>query len=330
MEIPMWLAGCDPQVPLEQLVERVNEIFHSFAARRYDREHPEIHQQLPPIWAEMIAQLPGASSWNALDVGCGTGFESNLLLNSIGNRVTQLTAYDPSAEMIAHCRNRLGRFPQVSFCSRIEETYGRGPFNLLLTNSLLHHLPNIEQTVSCLLPYLSEDAVWLAGHEPSARFFRNDECLRLLEKYRRFRRYARWLVARNYAVQLRQLLRPNPLRATAEVAFERGLFRKRPSPAVIDKLVDFHVLHAGDDLSDGRGLDISRMQAWFMADWHLRWSKSYSFLGPYPYARTPGKWVKRARLLEEKFPADGANLCMVWYRKPTRAAVRTWKSQAQQ
>jgi SAM-dependent methyltransferase len=264
----------------------------------------------------MIAQLPGPSSWNVLDVGCGTGFESDLLLNTIDNRVAKLTAYDPSAEMIALCRNRLRKFSQVSFCSRIEETYGGGPFNLLLTNSLLHHLPNIEQTVGSLLPHLSDDAVWLAGHEPSARFFRNHECLELLDRYRRFRKHARWLAARNYTAQLRRLIRQSPLSATADVAFERRLFRKRPSPIVIDKLVDFHVLHAGDDVSDGRGLDISRMQTWFMADWDLHWSKSYSFLGPYPYARTPGRWVERAHLLEQKFPADGANLCMVWYRKP--------------
>lgn len=320
METPVWLAGCDPQVPLELLVERVNEIFHSFAARRYDREHPEIHQQLPPIWTEMMAQLPSSNSWNVLDVGCGTGFESHLLLSAIGNQVAKLTAYDPSAEMIALCRNRLRPFSQVSFCSRIEEAHGRGPFNLLLTNSLLHHLPDIEQTMGSLLPHLSEDAVWLAGHEPSAGFFRNEECVELLERYRRFRKYARWLVAGNYTAMLRRLIRRSPLSATADVALERGLFLKRPSPVVIDKLVDFHVLHSGDDVSNGRGLDLSKMQTWFKGDWNLHWSKSYSFLGPYPYARTPGRWVERAHVLEQKFPSDGANLCMVWYRT-ARAAI---------
>jgi SAM-dependent methyltransferase len=316
----MWLAGYGPQVPLQLLIERVNQIFHSFAASRYDREHPEIHQQLPPIWTEMIAQLPCGKDFNVLDVGCGTGFESDLLLRAIGGRVSALTAYDPSPEMIGLCRNRLLEFPQVSFSAHIEETHDRGPFNLLLTNSLLHHLPDIEQTVASLMPHLSEDAVWLAGHEPSAGFFRNHECVELLEKYRRFRKYARWLVIGNYPAMLRRLVRRSPLCATADVAFERGLFLTRPSPVVIDKLVDFHVLHSGDDVSNGRGLDISRMQTWFKADWNLHWSRTYSFLGPYPYARTPVKWVERARLLEQKFPSDGANLCMVWHRR-SRSAI---------
>lgn len=314
MEIPPWLAESAPQVPVGLLVEKVNEIFHSFAARRYDREHPEIHRQLPPIWAEMIDRLPPERAWSVLNMGCGTGFEADVLLNRLGDRVARLTAYDPSLEMITLCRSRLRRFSQVSFCSGIEETYRHGPFNLLLTNSLLHHLPDIEDTMARLLPCLSGDAVWLAGHEPSARFYRNHECMRLFASYRRFRKYAKWLVAGNYTAKMRLLLRRSPLSATADVAFERGLFLKRPSPAVIDRIVDFHVPHSVDDVAHGRGLDVVTMQRWFQHEWSLHWSKTYSFLGPYPFVKVPGRWMKRAHALEQKFPSDGANVCMVWYR----------------
>jgi SAM-dependent methyltransferase len=316
MEIPRWLAASEPQMPLELLVERVNEIFHSFAARRYDQEHPEIHQQLPPIWREMLAELPPDRRWNVLDVGGGTGFEANLLLGWRGQQVDGLTVYDPSAQMMARCRQRLQRFAQVTCHTRIEEALSRGPFNLLLTNSLLHHLPDIQQMLQSLLPQVSEDAVWLAGHEPSSRFFLNRECLELLARYRQVRRYRRWLAARNYLTQLRGLFAANPLEAAAKMAYQQGLFGRRPSSSMIDRLVDFHVLHSGDEVSEGRGLDLLQMKEWFSADWDLRWSKSYAFLGPYPYTRTPRRWVERARALERRFPEDGANLCMVWYRKP--------------
>jgi SAM-dependent methyltransferase len=315
MEIPNWLAESDPQVPLESLVEQVNKIFHSFAAKVYDCGHPEIFQELPPIWNEMIAKLPNANSLNVLDFGCGTGFEAELLLSELGHKVAKLTAYDPSAEMIAICKNRLQKYPQVAFCSQIEEAHSRGPFDLLLTNSLLHHLPNIVDTVGLLLPSLSCNSVWLAGHEPSARFYRNDECLKLLEEYRRFRKYSRWFDLFTYTTRLRMLLKRDPLTATAHVAYERGLFLKRPSQAVIDRIVDFHVPHSVDDVSNGSGLDVEKMQTWLQRDWILQWSKSYAFLGPVPYSRAPNSWVKRARQLELHYPSDGANFCMVWQRK---------------
>jgi SAM-dependent methyltransferase len=311
VEIPEWLAEYNPRVPLEQLVEEVNKIFHSCDAAQYDQEHPEIHQQLPPIWAEMIAQLPPAGPWNVLDFGCGTGFEATLALGAMGDRIAKLTAYDPSPEMMAICKIRLKEFPQAVFCSKIEEARCRGPFSLLLTNSLLHHLPNIGNVLQSLATCLTPGAVWLAGHEPSARFFRNQACLRLLDGYRRYRKYAKWVEPGNYMTKLRMILGLHPLSTTANAAYKRGLFSKRPTPSVIDKIVDFHVAHSA---GDGRGLDFEMMETSLQFDWTLRWSKTYSFLGPFGCASAPRRWAQKAHQLERQFPSDGANFCAVWQR----------------
>jgi trans-aconitate methyltransferase len=166
METPDWVARFGPRVPLESLVEEVNKIYHSFDAAQYDHEHPEIHEQLPPIWDEMIAQLPHSGPWNVFNLGCGTGFEASQLLGRLGDKVGKLVTYDPSPEMTEICRARLEKFPQVVFSSGLDEVRPHGPYNLLLTNSLLHHLPNIAETIKSLQPSLTSDAVWLAGHEP--------------------------------------------------------------------------------------------------------------------------------------------------------------------
>jgi SAM-dependent methyltransferase len=315
MEVPSWLAKYAPTVPLESLVEEVNKIFHSFDAAFYDGEHPEIHKQLPTIWSEMIAQLPDCGPWNALDLGCGTGFEAEMALDMLGDKVTKITAFDPSPEMMAICKTRLERSPRMVFCSQIEEACHQGPFNLLLTNSLLHHLPNIEKTVESLLPSLTPEAVWLAGHEPSSRYYRNDKCLKLYERYCLHRKYAKWFDLSSYTTKLRLLLGRHPLSATAGVAYKRGLFLTRPDPAVISKIVDFHVAHSADEVTHGRGLDIEKMKVLFERDWVLRWSKTYSYLGPFGYARVPNMWAQEVRELEQRFPADGANFSMVWQRK---------------
>ena len=315
MDIPDWIARFGPQVPIESLVEEVNKIYHSFDAAQYDREHPEIHEQLPPIWDEMIAQLPHSGPWNVFNFGCGTGFEASQLLNRLGNKVGKLVAYDPSPEMTAICKTRLEKFPQAIFCSGIGEVQSHDPCNLLLTNSLLHHLPSIEETITSLLPCLTHDAMWLAGHEPSARFYRNEECVKLLESYRLYHSRAKWIEFGNYAAKLRMVLGNHPLRSTALAAYKRGLFSSLPSALAVERIVDFHVAHSVDEVSQGRGLDIEKMQASFRRDWSLNWSKTYSFLGSHSYASTPDRWVRKARLLENRFPADGANFCMVWQRK---------------
>jgi trans-aconitate methyltransferase len=303
-----WLERYQPQVPIENLVEEINVIFHSFDAAQYDREHAEIHQQLPPIWGEMIAELPHAGPWRVFNLGCGTGFEANLLLSRLGDKVAKLIAYDRSPEMVDICRMRLHKYSQAASFARIDEALGQGPFNLVITNSLLHHLPNIVETMGMLLPVLDSNAVWLAGHEPSTRFYGNADCLKLLEEYRHYRRYAKWFELGNYATKLRQYV-------TARRAHKRGLFSKRPDVRTIGRIIDFHVAHSLQEVAEGRGLGIDTMQSLFQRDWILRWSKTYSFLGPFKYAGVPDKWVKRALLLEKKFPGDGANFCTAWYRK---------------
>ena len=83
---------------------------------------------------------------------------------------------------------------------------------------------------------------------------------------------------------------------------------------MIDRIVDFHVPHSVDDINHGRGLDLSRMQTWFQAEWYLLWSKSYSFLGPYPFVKYAQQMDKRALAgWNSDFPEDGANVCMVWW-----------------
>lgn len=314
MEIPAWLAPYEPQIPLNSLVEEVNKIYHSFDAKHYDREHPEIHQQLPAIWGEMISQLPEEPRWRVLDFGCGTGFEALQVLQKLDRKIERLVVYDPSPEMLGKCKQRLHGFPIVSFQEQLEPALAQGSFDLLLTNSLLHHLPDLEQTISFLLPALDPHAYWLAGHEPSARFYHNSECVRLLENYSKYRKIAKWFKPGSYAAKIRLLSGNHKLSATAHAAFKRGLFRAVPSHTAIDMLVDFHVAHSSGEVQEGRGLDFEKLQRLFGRDWKLSWAKTYSFLGPFSEVTAPSRWVKRARMLGQRFPDDGANFCMVWNR----------------
>jgi len=313
-EFPSWLAKFEPQMSLTLLVEEINNIYHSFDARIYDREHPEIHEALPSIWAEMISILPLRTDWRVLDFGCGTGFESVQLLRALGDRVQKLVCYDPSEEMLGQCRSRLRGVPSAIFGSTFGEIEDQGPFDLLLTNSLLHHLPDIYQTIDSLLPILTSDSAWLAGHEPSARFYRNGECVRFLDQFARYYRWSRFLRPKSYISKLHHTFRPHPLRATAEAAFRKGLFKQKPPSLVIDRIVDFHVPHSAEEVADGRGLDFEQMRMDLTKDWQLSWVRTYSFLGPFKPSNAPKRWLRRSYKLAEQYPNDGANFCTVWFR----------------
>jgi SAM-dependent methyltransferase len=314
MEFPSWLAPFQPLVPLKSLVEEINSIYHAFDAKNYDAEHLETRLLWPELWAEMIHKLPERNSWRVLDFGCGTGFEAAQLLHTVGSPIDVLVAHDPSREMLAQGRRRLRDHSNVIFSDNLATVRGGAPYDLLITNSVLHHLPDIEETVYTLQSYLSDDAYWLAGHEPSARFYKNPECVHLFEKYAGYQQRIKWFRPASYAAKLSKILGRHTLRTSARTAFERGLFAKLPSDTVIARLVDFHVHHLLDDVNASRGLDLEKMQSIFKPHWTVLWSKTYSYLGAFSELRAPRRWLDKARLLKEQFPADGANFCSVWRR----------------
>lgn len=321
------LKPYQPQLAINELIVEVNKLFHEFEAKDYDERHPEIHQQLPPIWEEIIGKVRNIaeeSVWHILDFGCGTGFESEQIVRNIPQeKIAKLICYDPSPEMLAYCRKRIAPiFPMAIFTSDLNSiSSDESHYNLLVTNSLLHHLPDPLNTINRLLPMLSPDAIWIAGHEPSSRFYKNAECLKIYNDFQQESKWRKFLSLKTYLSKLKKLVglttnpvQTNPLKDTAEEAFHRGLFKKQPPILIIDRIVDFHVAHSFEEADSGRGFDFEIMQQYLIDQWQIIWVKTYSFMGSYYEGELSPKWSRLCSKISQKFPKDGANFSTVWKR----------------
>ncbi len=322
------LRPYEPRLPLEQLVEAINALYHAFEARDYDRRHPELFEQIPRFWRGMLGlaqSIEPARRWAVLDFGCGTGFEALQILRWLRpGSLVQLTCYDPAPEMLARCRERVRpEFAAAQFCSTLEEVRSAAPaggYSMLTTNSLLHHLPVPAQTLAMLGELLSSEALWLAGHEPSRRFYQNPVCRQTYAAFLRERRWRRFVRLRTYLRRIDHLRlmilgrASDPARQTARVAYQRRIFGIQPPAELIHALVDFHVARPGRLARLERGFDVMQLQVDLAHNWRLLWSKSYSFMGYYYEADLPSRWQRRARRLAELFPDDGANFCALWQR----------------
>lgn len=315
-----------PQLPIDQLVIEMNKIFHSFDANYYDTKHPEIYEQLSPIWKEMSKKVTESIESNALrilDFGCGTGFEASQLLQNIpASSIAVLTYYDPSPEMLEKCRKNVAPFfPDALFCSSLDEEAltTNAPYTLLVTNSVLHHLPDVPSTIRNLLPSLDSNAIWLAGHEPSLRFYKNTECVKNLEAFLEEKRWSLSNYSQLLKLIVRRLVKGNIYVKAGREAVRTGLFLQQPPVPIIDRLIDFHVAHSTEEISVGRGFDYSALLTMgdtlnFQPSWRLVWLKTYSFMGPFYEGRLKGRWVRKCHELACRFPNDGANFCMILQR----------------
>jgi SAM-dependent methyltransferase len=314
------LAPYEPQCDLAQLIIEVNRLYHSFEAPAYDAIHPELSVLWPQLWQDMVQHVVAVGSprcWRILDFGCGTGFEASQLLRLLPREsIARLTCYDPSPEMMEHCRVKVAPlYPEATFCTNLDDVPREEPYNLLATNSLLHHLPDAVGEMRDLLGMLSEDAVWLAGHEPSRRFYDNPECVRVRQDHWRQRRWRRFLHFDNYVAKFKEwTFGVNPRRQTAEAAHRRGLFRRRPPLGLIGQLVDFWVPNSPEDAACGRGLDFETLQRDLAGAWELSWVKTYGFIGVPHRGRLPKNWARAAERLSELYPKDGTHFGAVWRR----------------
>jgi SAM-dependent methyltransferase len=304
-------------------VLEVNKLFHRFEADRYDAMHPGIYQEQSALWQEMILAVTEDThkKWRILNFGCGTGFEAQQLLQYMPeNRISALTCYDLSHEMLALCRAKVTPlFPKALFCTSLNDAQIDESYNLLATNSVLHHISDVFSTISSLFPLLSPDAVWLAGHEPSCRFYRNDECVRNLNAFLEERNLSTFLEERDLINAFlegrcfKQMFIRNSHIRTAQEATRTGLFQQQPSAEAIDRLVDFHVPHSELEVNSGCGFDVENMQRDFQ-DWCLTWLKTYNFMGLFYEGDLPERWRRLSQELAQRFPYDGANFCTVWQR----------------
>jgi hypothetical protein len=224
--------------------------------------------------------------------------------------------------MLDRCRGALAKWRnKVEFVTDLGDVSALpGEFNLLLTNSVLHHLVDPVAAIRAIEPMLSPGAIWLCGHEPSRRFLRNPECRAALQQYRASDRWYRLLSPRRYGRRLLRWARISELPGdyAARRAYEESLFERRPPGHVVSGLVDFHVVQEGPGLIGSRGLDFQELEAAFAGQWDLVWRRTYSFLGPHYEGRLSQRWRVAARGLAEAYPDDGANCCLVWRRSSER------------
>jgi SAM-dependent methyltransferase len=319
------LSQYDPALPLPLLVAELNKLYHEHEAASYERTHPEIFHQLPALWQQMIEvarpRLPDAPhGLRILDFGCGTGFEARQCLDGFGaSRIARLVCYDPSLPMIQHCRQSLEALGvQAEYISEVNQL--NGEFDLLITNSVLHHLVEPGTALSSLMALMAPHALWLSGHEPSRRYLGNAECRATLKRYNDRQRWQKLLQPPRY---VRRALRwagwtELPADYAARCAFERSLFKRRPPARLVSSLVDFHVMVDESDCTEPRGLDFREMEAIWGDRWELLWRHTYSFLGPNYEGGLSPRWQSVAQRLAVKHPDDGGNCCLVWGR-------RAWK-----
>lgn len=324
-QIQAYLDSLGVQCPAPQFIGRLSNLYHEAESAYYDRIHPELLDAMA-VWqtclAAIASDLPERIA--VLDVGAGTGFASAVVAAALAPRVARLVCLDPSAAMLAKARIRLaGIDPAPQFVvGEIGCLGGDAPaFDLIVTNSVLHHLPDIQAFLTHLARLLRPGGFYVAGHEPSRQFFERPAVHRWTGVYRKWRRVRRLASPSRYWRRMAgREVAPDPEAATSAALLQQGLIARPLPPGVIRQLIDIHVPGAPGGLGLGLpGLDPADVLSGGLGSFHGRVSISYSHIKD-SRARMGPLWRQVDRWLARRYPSGGSNFLLAAQR-PVQAPL---------
>jgi 2-polyprenyl-3-methyl-5-hydroxy-6-metoxy-1,4-benzoquinol methylase len=289
----------------EEFRQIVNVVFHRYESVQYDEIHRSMWESLPGIFNVLAtAAIPHLKSdLRLLDVGCGTGLSTTLLLHTpVGPRIAAGVFVDTSEEMIRIARGRSRRWGlQSRFeIGTIADVTER--FDLVLVSSVMHHIPDLGAFLKDVTERLTPGGLFIHLQDPNGEANRDvvDTRKQELSQLANPRKWSWW-----DRIKLRLWLQDRYIQKTNQELLRRRIILQPLSDEEIWSITDIH--------DDDRGISLNEMTR--ALDTHFRQVKtaSYAFYGKLASDLPEELRSAEARLLESG-DMNGTIMCGVWRR----------------
>lgn len=314
----------------DDLVRRVNVVYHDVEGAAYQNLHPEIFAGEAERWnrlADRYLRLAGESVV-VLDIGCGTGFVG-MQIGTALQATDRLICADVSAVMLKVAQSNLRPLPcPLEF---IQLSDGKLPFtdsscDVVTMNSTLHHVPNLSEFFHELGRVLRRGGRLIICHEPNKAYY-SGGIPRLASKL-----FAPIFIPRQAVGDtlrrlgvidlVRRLLRPfsrrdalynSTLDEVNRILMAEGSIRTPLSQDQLTSLVDIHSPTAGG-FHPERGLDLPALAAEHLPGFVLELYETHNHLGDQLSLKNRLTRRLNARLAG-KYPMQGATMVAVLRKK---------------
>ncbi len=313
--LPLIRKTRSPLSPSE-FHKTVNVVFHDVEAGHYDLVHEDMWQSLGRqfnlLAGDLLPFVPDRI--RLLDIGCGTGLSTELLLQTgLGRHISHITLADTSTQMLERAakRSRGWQIPTDTFNTGIESLCGS--YDLILVCSVLHHIPDIEEFLSSVSRLQKTGGILMHLQDPNGDNL-NDGA---------YRQRLSELEAAHDKPILKKVASIIPNRW--KLAVKKAIGKKSYIDQVNDKLLqmkaiarpmredeiwsvtDIHV--DGLPFSTGTGISLSRMRE--LLPYQLIGARSYGFFG-FLESELPAEFRSREQQLIQEHAVNGRYLAATW------------------
>ncbi|SHO64482.1 class I SAM-dependent DNA methyltransferase [Algoriphagus zhangzhouensis] len=273
----------------EEFHHVVNVVFHDFESEDYDQIHKDMWevllQQFNLLTSDFSASMEGKTKITLLDIGCGTGLGTELFLaTELGKKVDKVILVDVSSKMMEKAleRSQSWGVELESFVGKINEVNLKA--DIILTSSVLHHIPNLEEFFKDVIQRLNQGGVFMHIHDPNGDQLHNPALIKRrneIASHDKVTNVYQWL---NSSEILKSIFhrvnrirgRYNHIDLVNNALLEKGVIKKRMNAKEIWSITDIHV--EGLPYSKKKGILLSEMKT-MLSPLELVGQRSYGFYG---------------------------------------------------
>jgi len=279
-----------------ELVVRLNEIYHDAVSQDYDRIHPEIVVDEVNLWQSIGKRLLHNFPQRIclLDIGSGTGFVP-LQISRFLKKTDQVICSDISADLLSVCKKNV--LQQKFNCDfRFIKLDGKlinlesDAVNFITMNSVLHHIPDFLVFFREIDRLLKAEGFLIIGHEPNKAFYTHRF---LWNNYRFVSAYFDQEVGIHHKM----------VESVNERLLKEKIIETPLSAGQIIEIVDIHSPTAGGYHKD-RGIDVTQILSRHLRDFKIELFKTYSHLYKISSKNRIIRWYDA--VLKYIFPKKGA------------------------
>ena len=319
----------NPLAPIEEIMRRhdstctveefhtaVNVVFHEFEAEIYDEVHRDMWESLPAqvslLASDCLHSGAIAGNLRLLDVGCGTGLASDCVLKSpLGPKVASVHLLDTSPTMLRKAQSRAGNWniPVTSNEGTVETLRAEQQFDLIVTCSVLHHIPDLAAFLRNIRQVQAPDGVFIHLQDPNGDYLKDEELQKRTAEVSKTI-FPEWIsrlapkrvLGRAYREITGKQGQDYVSRTNREL-LRRGVVQSPLTTKEIFSITDIHV-------QDGAGISIRRMMEW-MPDYQLISQRAYAFFGRLS-STLPSEWKSREEELSAQRALNGMHISAAW------------------
>jgi 2-polyprenyl-3-methyl-5-hydroxy-6-metoxy-1,4-benzoquinol methylase len=305
----------------DEFQHTLNLVFHKAESNVYDQVHSHMWASLPQQFHLLISDYletghRSGRGLTLLDVGCGTGLASELLLKTqIGERISEVDLLDTSPEMLQKAWERArGWRPKTTLVdSTIDKLAERNrKYDIILVCSVLHHIPDVMAFLRHVRKLQASSGIFLHLQDPNGDYLHDSVLKQRTAELLAYQRpvFPKWVrrlsprrvmgrVRRRFAAQQDQ----GYLDRVNNELMESGVIQKAMAAQDIWRVTDIHV-------HDGKGVSVNELSE-LLVNYQMISTRSYSFFGKM-VSELPAAFQQREqRLIERKAP-NGLEVAGLW------------------